>query len=287
MKNNILLFSIFTFLLAQVSFAQNEPRFNSKSDSPYKTKFAIDAPVTALGAGLSYYGLTLLNNKEGLSDAELAAIDADPEGAKQDVPKFDRFAAGWYSLDAKKASDFPFYGSFGMPLLLLLDDDIRGKAGQVGVLYLETMAITGAIFTLTAGNTSRSRPLVYNTDENTVETHERRRRNAQNSFFAGHTAASASAAFFAAKVFHDFNPDSKARPYVWAAAAAVPATVGYLRLKAGKHFLSDNLLGYTIGAGVGILVPQLHKKANKTGLSIMPVYGRDYEGVAVTYTLKR
>ena len=46
---------------------------------------------------------------------------------------------------------------------------------------------------------------------------------------------------FTAKVFNDFNPDSPARPFVWAGAVAVPAYVGYLRTKAGKHFLTDNI----------------------------------------------
>jgi membrane-associated phospholipid phosphatase len=110
--------------------------------------------------------------------------------------------------------------------------------------------------------------------------------DSQRSFFAGHTAATATASFFAAKVFSDFNPDSKARPYVWAAAAAVPAAVGYMRLRAGRHFLTDNLLGYGIGAGVGILIPQLHKKSNETGLAIQPYGGNGVQGASLTYTLR-
>ena len=60
-------------------------------------------------------------------------------------------------------------------------------------------------------------------------------------------------------MFHDFNPGSRAQPYVWGAAAAVPAVVAYFRTKAGKHFLTDNLVGYAVGATVGIMVPRLHR----------------------------
>jgi hypothetical protein len=61
--------------------------------------------------------------------------------------------------------------------------------------------------------------------------------------------------------------------------------VGYLRLKAGKHFLSDNLLGYAVGASAGILVPHLHKKASTLGLQITPVSSPiEGDGVALTYT---
>lgn len=46
---------------------------------------------------------------------------------------------------------------------------------------------------------------------------------------------------------------------VWSLAAAIPAFTGIQRMRAGKHFLTDVLLGYIVGAGVGILVPSLYK----------------------------
>lgn len=248
----------------------------AQDNSPYKTSFKVDAPITAAGMGLSYWGLMRMQNKAGLTEVEAEAL------TKEDVNRFDRGGAGNYSLSAKKASDYPFYGSFAMPLVLLLNDNIRSNAGQVAVLYLETMAITGALFTMTNGSVRRSRPLAYNKD--VVPLDEKVEANTQNSFYAGHTSATASATFFAAKIFHDFNPDSPARPFVWAAAAAIPASVGYLRLKAGKHFLSDNILGYVVGASVGILVPQLHKKTNTTNFSIYPVAAPDFNGAALTYS---
>ncbi|ARS37342.1 phosphatase PAP2 family protein [Pontibacter actiniarum] len=247
----------------------------AQDDSPYRTSFKVDAPIIAAGMGLSAYGLKLMQDKEGLSEEQIMALDKD------DVNGFDRFSAGYDSKNAKQISDFPFYGSFAMPVVMMLNDNVRSKAGQVVVLYVETMAVTGALFTMTNGNVERTRPLAYSDD---VELSDKNDSNARNSFYAGHTAATASATFFAAKVFHDFNPDSPARPYVWAAAAAIPATVGYLRLKAGKHFLSDNLLGYGLGAAAGILVPQLHKKSNTRNISLIPVSGKHFSGALMTYT---
>ncbi len=242
-----------------------------ENDSPYKTRFAVDAPIIAAGMGLSAYGLTLMQDKPGFTDEEIAKL------SRMDVNSFDRFGAGYYSLDAKKVSDFPFYGSFALPFAMMLNKNVGRKAGQVFVLYLETMAVTGALFTMVNGNVERARPLVYN---ESVEMKERTESNAQNSFFAGHTAATAAATFYAAKVFNDFNPDSPAKPYVWAVAAAIPASVGYLRLKAGKHFLSDNLIGYTVGAATGILVPHLHKKTNDSGISLAPTVIPTFNGLA-------
>jgi membrane-associated phospholipid phosphatase len=267
MKKYLLIFSLITSFTCR-TFAQNE--------SPYQTSTRVDLPVTAGGIALSAYGLYRISNKDGFSNEEALRLN------KADVNGFDRFAAGNYDMAAKDLSDVFFYSSFGTPFLLLLNDQVRGKAGQVGALYVETMAVTGTLFSLAAGHVYRARPLAYGGNE--VPLGEKTTKNARNSFFAGHTAATASATFFAAKVFHDFNPDSPARPVVWTVAAAIPATVGYLRLKAGKHFLSDNLLGYAVGAGAGILVPQLHKKASALGLHLSPtadpIAG---EGLALTY----
>jgi membrane-associated phospholipid phosphatase len=144
------------------------------------------------------------------------------------------------------------------------------------------------LFTLSAGAIHRSRPYVYRDENNIVTTDEKRRRDkdSQRSFFAGHTAASAGASFFAAKVFHDMNPDSKLKPVVWGVAAALPAITGYYRYKGGMHFLSDNLLGYAIGAGVGIMVPELHKSKRLQNLDMTPEIGPNYKGVSLTYHIK-
>ncbi|WP_210486666.1 phosphatase PAP2 family protein [Rufibacter aurantiacus] len=267
MKRNLftLIISIFTFTQ---TFAQSE--------SPYKTSFKVDAPVTAVGMGLSGLGLYLMQQKEPFTEAEAMNL------RKSDVNSFDRFSAGNHSESAKKVSDFMLYGSLAAPGLLLFDSKINNNTGQLLALYVETMSITGTIFTMSSAAFPRARPLTYSPE---VEMGQKTRANSQNSFFAGHTAAVSTISFFTAKVFHDYNPDSPARPFVWAGAALVPAAVGYLRLEAGKHFLSDNLVGYGVGAAVGILVPQLHKKNSGLSISpsVIPVLGQNLDGVSLQY----
>lgn len=245
----------------------------------YRTTWA-DGVITGAGIGLTYWGLTILQDKDGLSDGELANIDANLEAFKADIPKFDRWVAGNFSEKANRASDIPFYGSFALPFVVALSGEkTRGDFWQIGLLYVETMAITGTLFTHVAGRTERNRPLVYNSNP---ENGDRFDRNAEDSFFAGHTSATAAASFFAAKVFNDYYPNSKAKPFVWAGAIAIPATVGYLRLRAGKHFLSDNLLGYGVGAATGILVPHLHKISKNKNYTLLPVTG-PYDGFVFQY----
>lgn len=252
-----------------------------ESSSPYKTEFWKDGSWIAGSTALNVLGVITIQNKDGLTDNDLANLD------RNDIWKINRGAAGNYSANADELSYVPFYASFASPILFLLGEDERKNFGQISVMFVETMATTGALFTITAGTVQKSRPLVYN--EN-LSAKERKDSDAQRSFFAGHTAATAAATFFSAKVFHDFNPDSPAVPFVWAGAVAVPAYVGYLRTKAGKHFLTDNLIGFGIGAACGILVPEIHKIGNER-LDVYPTAqtnvmgtGIDTKGIAVNYS---
>lgn len=264
---------ILIFGLQYNLFAQNE--------SPYETDLIKDGIWITTGVGLNVVGVLLIQNKPDLTVTELNAL------SKDDIWGVDRWAAGNYSEQANKDSYIPMFTSFALPLALLLNQNERAHAGQLSVLFLESMATTGALFSITAGLVQKSRPLVYNT---ALSSDERRDNDQQRSFFAGHTAATASATFFAAKVFHDFNPDSPWKPVVWGVAAAIPATVGYLRIKSGKHFLTDNLIGYAIGAASGIIIPEIHKKKNKN-VDIYPTMsyhqiGKEFnsQGLGVSYT---
>ena len=270
MRYSLVFLVVFLLFRSTTSFSQD-------SDSPYKTSFKVDGPIIIGGLGLSYLGFTMIKNMDDLTPEELAELST------ADINPFDRSIAGNYSRKADKASYIPFHASFAMPIVMLLNRNVREHAGQVLTLYGETMAITGALYTITAGTVKRPRPLVYGTK---ADPGKRMSKNSQRSFYAGHTAATAAATFFTAKIFSDLNPDSRAKPYVWAAAAAIPAGVAYLRSKAGMHFLSDNIVGYAIGAGTGILVPQLHKKLKNNNLSITPgrVFGK--QGLTVSYTLE-
>ncbi|MDB5250393.1 MAG: PA-phosphatase [Segetibacter sp.] len=270
---------IFTLSLSLLTFisttiAQDSSN-KSKYVSPYTTNWIKDGAITVGGIGLTALGVSLIQNKKDLTPAQLATKTRDK------VPFFDRSSAGFYSPQADDDSYIPFQASFAMPVLMaLINSNERHHIGQVLVLYTETMAITGALFTMATGNIYRSRPYVYG---NKAPLDLRLDKNSQRSFYAGHTAATAAATFFMAKVYQDFNPGSKATPYVWVVAASVPALVGYLRYKGGMHFLSDNILGYALGAGAGILVPQLHKSKKLKNVSFAPQVGNKSKGLAVTY----
>ncbi len=261
---------------------ENSTFFFSKSDSssitPYEWKWLRDGIWTGTGLGVSAIGLSLIKGKDDLPENEIPGF-TDPILLQQKIDNLnflDRWVAGKHSEKANSISNIPFAISFAAPIALILDDDINDHTGQYLGLYLESLATTAALYTFAAGLIDRSRPYVYDNSGDT-DPDIRFLNNGQRSFYSGHVAATATATFFAAKVYTDFHPDVGGKIFIWAGAAALPATVGVLRMEAGQHFLTDVLLGYVLGASTGILVPELHKKKN-TDIQIYPSSGTGFNG---------
>ncbi len=255
-------------------FSRNLP----DNQSPYTLKWKTETAIIASSVAVNFLGFKLIQNKSDLTLAQLA------NKKKDNLFFMDKWVAGNYSEKADKDSYILFNGSYIYPLaIMLLDKKQQQKFGQLAILYVETIGITGSMYTLTAGLVYRSRPFVYGT----IAPEELRlSKGAQRSFYGGHVATTAALSFFTAKVFADFHPNSKARPYVWTAAAILPAIMAYERARAGYHFVTDSMLSYAIGAATGYLVPQLHKNKNLQNISVQPAIVGGAQGLAVVYHLK-
>lgn len=256
------------------------PLRNTSKDfvSPYKTSFVKDGITILAAAGLTEVGYILINHKNNLTPAELSTKSIN------DLPFFDRWVAGNYSDKANKDSYILFDASYAYPFLIaLLNKNEHKKFGQVSVMFVETIAITGAMYTMAAGLVYRSRPFVYST---TAPMDLRLGKGGQRSFYGGHVAATAAASFFTASVYKAFNPGSKLQPYIWGVAAALPAVMSYERMRAGYHFLSDCAVAYIIGASTGILIPKFHRNKHLQNLTLLPTIGKDYQGINIAYHIK-
>jgi len=243
----------------------------------YRLKPAIDVPLTLGTAGLSILGFSKIYSKDASSEYDIMQLK------KSDLNGFDRWAVDVYHPDAEKASDAVFYGAMPLPLVLLFDKDIRKDALKIGMLYIEAMGITGVFYTGSNYYVNRYRPLAYNPS---VPMDIRREGGSTNSFIAGHPALVATSTFFTAKVFSDYNPDSKLRPWLWGAAILSTGATAYWRHRAGKHFPSDLIVGTSIGALSGILVPHFHKNKlfKNPNMSLTPFSG-DMHGLLFRYKL--
>lgn len=244
----------------------------------YKLKPAVDVPLTAIGTGLSLLGFSKIYSKDASSEEDILAL------RKSDINSFDRRAADNYSEKATKQSDMLFYGSMPLPLVLLLDKDIRKDAAKIGFLYLEALSITGVFYTGSNYFVNRYRPLAYNSE---VPMDERRSGGSTNSFIGGHPAMVATSVFFIAKVYADYHPESKFKWVLYTAASASTFATAYLRYKGGKHFPSDLITGVAIGTLSGILVPQFHKNKliNNERVKLAPFHNGMSSGLSFSYRL--
>ncbi|HXS57914.1 MAG TPA: phosphatase PAP2 family protein [Hanamia sp.] len=243
--------------------------------SPYHTSFVKDGLVIVASVGVTLLGYDLIKNKKDLTPEELAAK------TKTNLPFFDRWVAGKYSYRANKDSYILFDGCYAIPVLgALLNKKERSKFGQVMVMYLETVAITGSLYTLTAGLVYRSRPFVYG---DKAPLNKRLDKGGQRSFYGGHVATVAATTFFTAKVFRDFNPNSRLTPWLYTGAGALTALMGYERMISGYHFFSDCVVSAVIGTATGLLIPQFHKNKNLKNISLTPFYQEGTKGFSMVY----
>ncbi|MCO5248359.1 MAG: phosphatase PAP2 family protein [Chitinophagales bacterium] len=163
-----------------------------------------------------------------------------------------------YNKKIQLASDIGMVTFAAAPLLLLADKNIRKQSKYIIPMWAEVFTFNFALVGMTKELVRRTRPYVFYDD---VPMELKTKKDARASFFSGHTSMTAASLFFMAQVYSDFHPNSKMKPLVWTGAAVLPLTIGALRYGGGKHFWSDILVGYLIGASTGMLIPRLHKRA--------------------------
>lgn len=204
--------------------------------------------VGTLGTGT---GLWMEARTPGLTLNDLASLQPTK------VPAWDRWSLDQYSLAAKERSDWLLYSGAILPgALLLLDPTIR-KAPQKPVLIMaQALSLNASLVLLTKHLTLRNRPFTYNP---AVPLADKLEKDARVSFFSGHSSTMAALSFGYAGIWSSYHPDSRWKPVVWTGAAVLPAAMGLLRMQAGKHFLSDVLVGYVVGASCGYLLPKWHR----------------------------
>lgn len=245
----------------------------------YKLNYPVDIPITAIGTGWTLYAFTQIYSKDKSTEDQILELN------KNDIPKIDRHGADVYNTKASDVADMIFYTSMPLPALLMFDKSIRKDAFKTAYLYLESMAITGMLYTSAVYFKDRYRPYAYN--EN-VPMSERTRGGAKNSFFAGHVALVGTSTFFMAKMLNDHHPDWNCKWLPFTLAGLTTGTMGYLRYRGGQHFTTDIILGTIVGTLSGILVPHVHKNKNveDRNLSFTAGYNFNTPTFGVVYKIR-
>ena len=226
------------------------------AQSPYTLNSNVEPRLTL--------GSLAFNGGVGFWERKLSPLSLDSILIQSplQVNSIDRIATSNWRPEVAKLSDAFLYSSMVLPLTLGLDNRMSNGYGDISVMWLQTLSLNILVTNLTKVLVKRRRPYTFHPDlelRKRINESERIRRNARLSFFSGHTSTTAAMTFFAAQTYNDFYPDRNARYLVWASSALIPAAVGFMRVHAGRHYPTDVIIGYLVGAAVGILVPRLHK----------------------------
>ena len=245
---------------------------------PYDISFKKEIPYFATGLGLTLSGLYLMstNAKDEFTVNDLNQLN------RQDINSFDRPATYKNSASARLASDYMLYGSVILPIYFLSNHNTKKDFFPLLIMGAEVMLLTNTISFNTKFAVNRTRPTAYN-ENFSIE--ERLGKTNTTSFFSGHTAQTAAFSVYIAKVMTDYHPDMKTgyKVALWSFGLGLPAATGLFRVEGGRHFYTDVMVGYGVGALVGWLVPQLHKKKN-ANLSLVPYNHNGMNGF--TFTVK-
>lgn len=217
---------------------------------PYELDASVDLPI--IGAGLLTTGVSVYLDRrvEPLGVEQINVLN------QRQVVGFDRYSTRHYSPQAHQFSNVTALTSLAFPFALLLDKPNRNHTGEILLITMEGALLNAGLINLTKTLARRPRPFVFN-GEAPMEL--KLKQEARYSFFSGHTAVSSYFTFAGAQMYNDIYPDSRYKSTVWVTAAVLPLLTGYGRMRAGKHYLSDVLVGYGVGALIGILVPRLHR----------------------------
>ena len=251
-----------------------------RNDSPAKPQKIyiinpwIDGGIILGTAAITTLGLKAQDRLPKLSEEEVLALDP------LDVNAFDRRAIDQDPNQIEqslKNSDIALNITTALVLVLALDKKARHHWLEGIVMYFETIGITTSIQSWVSYGTNRYRPIAYM--ENVMLDQRTDNRN-KNAFYSGHVASAATSSFFIAKMYSDLHPELGNKKYWFFAAAIIPpVVVGNYRVRGGKHFYTDVLIGTALGAASGILTPHLHKVTRNSKMSIIPILHHELLGM--------
>ncbi len=130
-------------------------------------------------------------------------------------------------------------------------------------MYAESIAVSHALTNITKLAVRRPRPKAYLDAE--AHAGDPNYTNADTdsslSFYSGHAAMVAAIGATATYLAFARSPHT-VRPWITLfAATALSTFVSIERVRAGAHFPTDVIAGSIAGAGVGVLIPHLHRTA--------------------------
>lgn len=217
---------------------------------PLRHDLRVDGALTA-GAAVLWLSSELAKGKLAPSSCRWCAENRLDGAARN--------ALVWgYGDHAARASDlFAFAllpGAIATHQLLAARGQGDTREGWVDLLIVaEAAALSVDLNQIVKLSVGRQRPFVHH--GNWREADRPAGADDNLSFYSGHSALAFSLAAAAGTV-SDLR-GYRSAPWVWGAGMTLAATIGYLRIAADKHYLTDVLTGAALGTAAGIALPRL------------------------------
>jgi undecaprenyl-diphosphatase len=231
---------------------------------PRRTTFQSDpiADGAIIVVSLGSAGVLELINSTG----EIRPQQIDPAFETKNLISIDRGV-----IDMTPSESAGSYSNLGLgfaAVYAVLDPiatSVREQSAQAGlvdaIIYSETVALTLALTNIVKLAVRRPRPQAYYDAQAHQEDENYFNPNTDSalSFFSGHASMTGAIGATATYLAFARSPNSP-RPWVTLVlATGLTSFVSVQRVRAGKHFPTDVLAGAFAGAGIGVVVPHLHR----------------------------
>jgi membrane-associated phospholipid phosphatase len=203
---------------------------------------AIIGGALALGFGLS---LIPMRAQHALWQHELFGDTDDP-------------VHDYFSPRAAQISDATLAATIAAPLAYLTGNTIEDADGDRLLIYGESLAVNLAVFEGAKHLIQRPRPYLYSKSPAVARYAQSQGDDAYQSFYSAHAATAFCAATAGAYLAGASAKSGGVRALAWGGGFAAASAAANLRVRAGKHFYSDVVIGGLLGIAIGYAVPALH-----------------------------
>lgn len=130
------------------------------------------------------------------------------------------------------------------------------------IMYAETAALTLALTNIVKMAVRRPRPQAYldfEAHRNDPTPYSNASTDSALSFFSGHASMTGALGATATYLAFTRSPGTLRLWFTLGIATGITSFVSVQRVRAGKHFPTDVIAGAFAGAGIGVVVPHLHR----------------------------
>lgn len=244
--------------------------------SPYRVDLGVDLTVTS--------ATVLISAAFPLFGAETVTLECHPCDAA-DLNVLDRRVVDREFDDVDTLTDVLLAAALCAPFLVAAAEaGMSESEGRWQGFWDDSLVVGEAVASTVALNqivkhlVRRPRPYAYRLDPASSSEVPA---DTTVSFYSGHTATAFTAAVALAQTYSYRHEDGLGSALVWASALTLASATGVGRVLAGRHFWTDVLVGAGMGAGMGWLIPWLHRR-DHDGSSDVTIVGLPL-GVAGTF----